>query len=677
MRLPNYYLFLLFAISITACMNDASNSSSPTQQDLLAYEDYPVYEGSDLGLSYSPSAAHFRLWAPSAGAVRLQLYEKSSGGDALQKVDMKKGDNGTWTATLDGDQKGKYYTFQTQVKGQWNQEVPDPYAVAVGVNGRRAMVLDLAETNPEDWKKDERPPLQYPTDIVLYELHVRDLSLHENSGIRQKGKFLGLTEKGTRSPEGLKTGLDHLKELGVTHIHLLPSFDYLSVDESKLDEPQFNWGYDPQNYNVPEGSYSTDPEDGAVRIREFKQMVQTLHQNGLRVVMDVVYNHTGVTETSNFNQLVPSYYYRQDSTGGFSNASACGNETASERAMMRKFMLESVEYWVKEYHIDGFRFDLMGIHDIETMNLISERLHAIDPSIFIYGEGWTAGASPLPFEKQALKHHTLQLKSIAAFSDDLRDGLKGSVFEHQERGFVSGKVGREESIKFGVVAATEHPQLVYGRVNYSKAPWAPEPYQCINYVSCHDNHTLWDRLKISNPAADEAELIRMHTLAQTIVLTSQGVPFFHAGTEMLRTKNGDENSYKSSDTINRLDWSRKQTYRPVFEYYRQLIQLRKNHPAFRMPNKAMIQQHLQFLDIREAQLVGFQLRDHANGDSWKEILVLYNGNASAKEVTIPKGLWTVVLKQNKISEKGLETVMGDKVSIPKQSAMILMQVERR
>lgn len=678
MYFPKTNFLLLLLACCWACGEPASAPTTSAEQPNptnmnMTYDDYPVYVGQDLGLRYRPEASDFRLWAPSAEAVRLQLYETATGGTTLSSHPLEKAPQGLWKLQLPGDQLAKYYTFQVQIAGEWLAEVPDPYAVAVGTNGQRAMVVDLAQTNPPGWEKDQRPPLAHPTDIVLYELHVRDLSLHDNSGIQNQGKFLGLTERGTQNPSGQATGLDHILDLGVTHVHLLPSFDYLSVDESRLDEPQFNWGYDPQNYNIPEGSYSTDPADGRVRIREFKQMVQTLHENGLRVILDVVYNHTGITEGSNFNQLVPGYYYRQDTSGGFSNASACGNETASDRDMMRKFMLESVEYWVREYHIDGFRFDLMGIHDIETMNRISERLAAIDSTIFVYGEGWTAGASPLPAERQALKRNTRHLQSVAAFSDDLRDGLKGSVFEHRERGFVSGQEGRDESIKFGIVAATEHPQIDYPAVNYSDAYWAPQPSQCINYVSCHDNHTLLDRLMISNPEADEAELIRMHTLAQTIVLTSQGVPFLHAGTELLRTKEGEENSYKSPDTINRLDWSRRDRYAGVFDYYRQLIQLRKNHPAFRMRSTPMIQQHLEFLDLAEPQLVGYTIRDHANGDDWSDILVLFNGRAEARKVPIPTGPWTVVLQENAVNEAGLARVTAAELELPRQSAMILMK----
>ena len=401
------------------------------------YDSYPVYKGNDLGLTYSPKQSIFRIWSPTAEKAQIVFYKNGDGGEPTVLQECKDL-NGTWIAKVPGDMKGKFYAFKVMINGKWLNEVPDPYAKAVGVNGKRAMVVDLKETNPAGWEKDKSPFFKNKTDAILYELHVRDASIAENSGIKNKGKFLGLTETGTKNAEGLSTGLDHIKELGVTHVHLLPSFDFNSVDESKPDKPQYNWGYDPLNYNVPEGSYSTNPYDGVTRIKEFKQMVQAFHQNGLRVVMDVVYNHTGLTEDSNFNQLVPGYYYRQTKDGKFSNATACGNETASERPMMRKFMLESVLYWVKEYHIDGFRFDLMGVHDIETMNLISKELHKIKPDILLYGEGWTAGSSPLPDSLRALKKYAYKLDRIAVFSDDIRDGIKGSVFEHEDKGFASG-----------------------------------------------------------------------------------------------------------------------------------------------------------------------------------------------------------------------------------------------
>jgi len=663
--MKNLFILLTILILAYSCEN--------TETKPLSYDDYPVYEGDDLGLTYSPESSTFKLWSPPAEAVRLQFYTESLGGETTRTDSLVKAENGIWEIKINEDLAGQYYTFQVKIDGEWLAEVPDPYAVAVGANGKRAMVVDLEETDPDGWANDRRPAQRNFNEIIVYELHVRDLSMHENSGIQQKGKFLGVVEKGTTGPNGVPTGLDHILDLGVTHIHFLPSFDYLSVDETKLDEPQFNWGYDPQNYNVPEGSYSTDPYDGRVRIREFKQMVKTLHDNGIRVVMDVVYNHTGITEGSNFNQLVPGYYYRQNEDGTFSDASACGNEVASERPMVRKFMIESVKHWVNEYHVDGFRFDLMGIHDIETMNQISEELHAIDPTIFIYGEGWTAGSSPLPEEQQALKKNTTELNQIAAFSDDIRDGLKGSVFEHEEKGFVSGAPDRDEDIKFGIVASVKHPQVQYDSVSYSEAPWAPEPFQTMTYVSCHDNHTLYDRLKISNPEATEDDIIKMHKLAGGIVLTSQGVAFLHAGVELLRTKFGEENSYNKLDSINRLDWARKTEYTDVYEWYKNMIALRKNHPAFRMTSAGQIREHLQFMDLEEPNLIGYTISGNANGDSWENIVVLLNGNAEAQEVSISQGNWKVAVDGKRVDEAGVFSFQGDAVTVPERSMLVLFQ----
>ena len=658
-----------FCIAVCFFMN-VSCESTP---EYATYGDYPVYEGNDLGFTIGSDYVQFKIWSPVANAVKLHLYEQGHGANLIGSYDMKRSEQGTWTFKLKGDHKNQYYTYQVQQQGQWLQEKPDPYAKAVGVNGLRGMIVDMDATDPEGWAQDQRPALKDYADILIYELHVRDLSIHESSGIQHKGKFLGLTETGTRNKAGQSTGLDHIKDLGVTHVHLLPAFDHRSIDETRLDEPQFNWGYDPLNYNVPEGSFATNPYDGNVRIREFKQMVKVLHDNGLRVVLDVVYNHTGQTQDSNFNQLVPDYYYRQNDDGSFSDASACGNETASERAMMRKFMIESVQHWIEEYHIDGFRFDLMGIHDIETMNAISQAARAIDPSIFIYGEGWTAGSSPLPSEDQAVKAHTHRMEHIAAFSDDLRDGLKGSVFNHEDRGFVSHKKGMKESIKFGIVASTRHPQVNFEAVNYSNEPWAAQPQQTISYVSCHDNHTLFDKLQLSNPEASEADRIRMHKLAQTIVLTSQGVPFIHAGTEMLRTKNGVENSFESPDEINQIDWNRKSQYSEIFTYYKSLIALRKAHPAFRMTSTEMIGEHLEFVDTPDDNTLMYRLKGNANGDEWKEILVILNGNPLKKTVSLPDKDWKIAADGEEINLEGKGAVSSSVLTVPGISAMILFK----
>lgn len=629
------------------------------------YDTYPVYRGNDLGLVYSTSQSVFRIWSPPAKKAELLFYKEGSGGEPATVHEMKKDKDGTWLLALPGDHKEKFYVFRVMINGKWLNEVPDPYAKAVGVNGKRAMVVDLNKTNPLEWENDKSPafsPLSArrrvgpalrnfsegggeATDAIVYELHVRDASIHPSSGIKNKGKFLGLTETGTKNADGLSTGLDHIKELGVTHVHLLPVYDFFTVDESKPGKPQYNWGYDPLNYNVPEGSYSTNPFDGVTRIKEFKQLVQAFHQNGLRVVIDVVYNHTMLTEDSYFNQLVPGYYYRQTKDGKFSNATACGNETASERFMMRKFMLESVLYWVKEYHVDGFRFDLMGVHDIETMNLISKELHKIKPDILLYGEGWTAGASPYPDSLRALKKFAYKLDRIAVFSDDIRDGIKGSVFEHEDRGFASGKPGMEESIKFGIVAACKHPQVNYKKVNYSKAPYAAQPWNTVSYCECHDNHVLWDKLTISVEDTSVAKRKEMYKLALSIVLTSQGISFLHAGTEFLRSKKGVENSFESPDSINAIDWSLKTKNKEIFEYVQALIKMRKEHPAFRMTDAKQVAANIKFIENSKPGVVSCIINGQSVNDPWKKIFVVFNGG-DKKTIMLPAGAWKTKIRNN-------------------------------
>ncbi len=613
------------------------------------FSKYPVYKGTDLGLIYSAVKSVLRIWSPTAEKAELLLYKEGDGASPLSTHSMQKSSDGTWLIELAGNKIGLFYTFRVMINKKWQNEVPDPYAKAVGINGKRAMIVDLGKTNPVNWGKDKSPVFKNPTDAIIYELHVRDASISPTSGIKNKGKFLGLTERGTKNAAGLSTGLDHLKELGITHVHLLPLYDFNSVDETKPDA-KYNWGYDPLNYNVPEGSYSTNPHDGIMRINEFKQLVKTFHENGLRVVMDVVYNHTALTETSNFNQLVPGYYYRQTKDGKFSNATACGNETASERPMFRKFMLESMKYWVQEYHVDGFRVDLMGVHDIETMNLISKELHRLKPDILIYGEGWTAGASPLPDSLRALKTNAAKLDRIAVFSDDIRDGIKGSVFEHEDKGFASGKKGMEESIKFGIVASCKHPQVDYSKVNYSKAPYAAQPYQTISYCECHDNHVLWDKLGISAKKATEAERINMQELALSVVLTSQGISFLHAGAEFLRSKNGVENSYESPDNINAIDWDLKTKNKYVFEYIKAMIKMRKDHSGFRMKSSGQIVAGIRFAEGFPAGVIAYTIDGKVAGDKWKKILVILNGSGEDKSVVAQPGNYQVFTAGNMISD---------------------------
>ncbi|MFM7672754.1 MAG: type I pullulanase [Bacteroidota bacterium] len=608
---------------------------------------YPIYTGSDLGLQYSKNKSVLKCWAPTANAAEWILYETGEGGFRVGIIPMVKGEQGIWVGQLEGDQNGKYYTLRVRIGDTWSKEVVDPYVRATGVNGKRGQIIDLRETDPSGWRSDRSPAFLQKTDAIVYELHVRDASIHPSSGIRNKGKFLGLTETGTRNPQGRSTGLDHLVELGITHVHLLPVFDFNSVDERQPDK-KYNWGYDPLNYNVPEGSYATDPYDGVIRIREFKQLIQSLHKKGIRVIMDVVYNHTALTDNSNFNQLVPGYYYRQDEKGGFSNASACGNETASERPMFRKFMMESMKYWVEEYHVDGFRIDLMGIHDIETMNLISAELHRIKPDILLYGEGWTAGKSPLPDSDRALKANAYRLDWIAVFSDDIRDAIKGSVFDHQDKGFISGKKGAEASIQFGVVASLPHKQIDLSKVNYSKQPYASQPYHTITYAECHDNHVLRDKLAIAAISESDSVRAEMHRLALGILFTSQGIVFMHAGTEFRRTKRGVENSFESPDSINAIDWSQKSDQFDFYQYVRSLIQLRKQHPAFRFADKEALINSIQFDDPAASGVVSFQIDATTAKDRWKKIWVRYNGIDRTEEWNVGSGWKTAYLNNRPV-----------------------------
>ena len=634
-------------------------------------------------VGYSPEMTVFSLFAPNdAKRVTVRLYRDGLGGKAYKTVKMTRTAHEQWTATVKGDLMGHFYTFDIG-KG----ECPGVFAKAVGVNGKRGAIINMSETNPAGWENDRRPVMKSPADLVVYEMHHRDFSIAREDA-KNPGKFLALTEP---------WAIDHLKSLGVNAIHILPSYDYGSVDETRIDpdlyyehayeslpkgviparpdfSPQYNWGYDPVNYNVPEGGYSTDPYQPEVRIREFKQMVQALHRAGIRVILDVVYNHTYDIEHSNFQRTYPDYYYRVGSNG-----SGCGNETASEKPMMRRFMIESVKYWINEYHIDGFRFDLMGCHDIETMNQIRQAVDEIDPSIFIYGEGWSAGACALPNKQLGMKANIPLMPRIAAFSDEIRDALRGPFDDDTKTGWLGGKP-EKESLKFGIAGAIFHPQVDMTKVNYSKEPWAFEPTQMMSYVSCHDDMCLVDRLKASIPSLQSSngqlsnrqmsELIRLDLLAQTAVFTSQGVPFMLSGEELLRTKQGVHNSFESPDSINHLDWSNKQKYPQVFDYYKNLIALRQHHPAFRLGNADLVRKHLEFLKTPE-EIVAFRLKNYAGRDDWRNIIVILNAGKADTEVTIPKGSYTVVCSKGVINENGLSTLDGNKAVVNAQSALIL------
>ena len=629
---------------------------------------------------YTPEKTTFALFAPAdAKSVKLRIYKDGVDGKPIKTVKMKY-HHERWRAEVKGDLKGRYYTFD-----MGRGECPGVFAKAVGVNGRRGAIITMDETNPEGWDSDRRPVMKSPVDLVIYEMHHRDFSIARTDA-RFPGKFMALTEP---------WAIDHLKTLGVKAVHILPSYDYGSVDETRLNVPQYNWGYDPVNYNVPEGSYSTNPYRPETRIKEFKQMVQALHNAGIRVILDVVYNHTYDIEHSNFQRTYPDYYYRKvqpttdPSLKGrevvYSNGSGCGNETASEQPMMRQFMIESVKYWINEYHIDGFRFDLMGCHDIETMNAIRQAVDEIDPSIFLYGEGWSAGACALPNDQLGMKANIPQMPRIAAFSDEIRDALRGPFSDDTKPGWLGLAASRTtkatekeetslsslvESLKFGIVGAISHPQVDMTKVNYSEKPWAVEPTQMISYVSCHDDMCLVDRLRASIPNIKTDELIRLDLLAQTAVFTSQGVPFMLSGEELLRDKKGVHNSFESPDSINLLNWDNKQRYPQVFEYYKNLIALRQHHPAFRLGNADLVRKHLEFLETPK-QVVAFRLKNYAGRDDWRNIIVVLNASKRQQTVRIPKGTYTEVCCDGVINEEGLGTIQGTQATVSPQSALIL------
>ena len=620
-------------------------------------------------LDYTPSQSTFTLNAPTkARAVKVRIYDSAQAPQPVKTLNLRRAGEDRWSANLSGDWAGHYYTFDV---GQG--ECPGTFAKAVGINGKRAAIIDLAQTDPQGWSQDQRPPLRSPSDLVVYEMHHRDFSIHPSRGSRYPGKYLALTE-----PHNIW----YLKTLGINAVQILPSYDYYTVDESHPERPQYNWGYDPLNYNVPEGSYSTDATRPDVRIREFKQMVRALHSAGIRVILDVVYNHCMDIAGSNFQRTYPDYYFRKSApgqgasgeigtTGGdWANASGCGNETASERQLMRQFMIESVRYWVTEYHIDGFRFDLMGIHDIETMNQIRAELDKIDPSITIYGEGWAAGAPAIDPRQCAMKSNISSMPHIGAFADEMRDALRGPFSDDREPAYLAARPGHEESIKFGLVGGISHPEVDMTKVNYSKTPWASQPTQHVSYVSCHDDMSLVDRLRASISGISDDQVVRLSQLAQTFVLTSQGIPFIWAGEEAFRDKQGVHNSYNQPDSINQIDWNRLRIHPELFLYYKGLIDIRRSHRAFRMSDADLVRRHLHFLPAPDC-VIAFTLDGQAVGDSWSQILCIMNSNPQPRKLTIPQGNYTIVCRQGLVNKDGLGQMQGGEIEIAPQSALII------
>lgn len=601
------------------------------------------YDGNDLGAVYTKKYTAFRLWAPTADAVTLCLYREGDGDCLSDTLPMKRDVQGTWTIRVDGDLRHVYYTYRLERSGK-TVESQDPYSVAVGVNGQRSMVLDLKETDPENFKEDHGPVFSNRTDLVICEISVLDSTADGSSGVKYPGKYLGLAEKGTKNKEGEATGLDYLKSLGITHVQIMPMYDFASIDEAAPKKREYNWGYDPLNYNVPEGSFSTDPFHGEVRIREMKEMIAAFHREGIGVIMDVVYNHTYDLDSC-LQKCEPDYYYRMNGTR-YSNASACGNEIASEQPMMRKYIVESVCYWAREYHVDGFRFDLMGVLDIDTMNEISRRLKEINPYIILYGEGWTGGTSTMPEFRRAMKRNARMLDGIGMFSDDIRDMVRGHVFYNKDCGYVSGKEKMKVAVRYCATGGVWHPQVDYAAYTYAAGgTWTDTPEKVINYVSCHDNLTLWDKLQISRPDCDAGERLAMNRLATAMVFTAQGVPFFLSGEEFARTKpagkNGEvsENSYNLPYETNvlRYDWNDEQ--KELQQYYRGLIAFRKAHKGLRMTDAEEIRQNILFMEMTSEQTIAFTIRQPE-----ETLLVAYNASGRKETLLLPDDrTWTLYI----------------------------------
>jgi pullulanase len=664
------------------------SSKKVTMRNILNDDSF-YYNGDDLGYTYDPERTIFKLWAPTAEKVSVAVYENQGNYEGAfvtdntggQETVMTRAANGVWSVAINEDLVGKYYMYKIEFADGTSNYAVDPYARSTSPNGQRTAIINLDSTNPANFKPEEKPALVSPTDTILYELHVRDFSINEESGMKNKGKYKAFTETGTTGLNGVKTGIDSLTELGVTHVHLLPVYDFGSVNELTVNDPnstdpKFNWGYDPIHFNVPEGSYSSDPADPTARVTEFKEMVQSMHDQGLRVVMDVVYNHTYIPEStqlsggSPFDKIIPGYFYRTDDAGKITNGSGTGNEVASERPMVRKYIKDSVKYWATEYGVDGFRFDLMGLIDKQTMTELTKELkEEVDPSILVYGEPWTGGSTSLDAAFQNFKG-TQKDQGYSVFNDNIRGAIKGGS-DDASTGFATGASGKEADLVKGVKGSIED--------------FTNRPSESINYVTAHDNLNLWDKImKVTgkditiDPHASiteanplDNEFVKRSLLANSIVLTSQGIPFIHAGEEMLRSKFGNHNSYKSPDSINQIRWELKDQFQPVFDYYQGLIQLRKAHPAFKMNTKAAVEQNLQVFKSDD-NIVAFELKDFANKDTWKNIVVIYNGNNAPKDVTLPASKeWRVVVDENTAGTKTLRTINGDKATVAPLSMMVL------
>jgi len=657
---------LLFIV----CFVFLATSCTPLlKKTYKSFDEYPIPSGDLTEMEYSSNKTTFSFWSPGADEVRLMLFRTGDTGHAYRTVHMQQGMNGIWTVDVEGNLLNQFYTFNVKIKDKWQGDTPGLNAHAVGVNGKRAAIIDMNTTNPKGWDKDVRPHLSSLSDAVIYNLHYRDFTEDTTSGIRARGKYLALTEQGTHNIFDMSTGLGHLKELGVTHVQLMPSYDFADIDESDLRRPHYCYGSEPLNYNVPEGSYATKANIPSARIKEFKQMVMALHKAGIRVVMEMSYNHVYDVKSSNFERSVPGYFFRKKGDK-FTDGSGYGNETATERPMMRKFIIESIRYWINEYHIDGFYFDMMGLTDWQTMRAVRAAADEIDPTILIYGDGTSPQKAAISLDSLAVTANMYKMPGVGAYSHELRNALLGPLNEPHKPGFLGGFPGNEETMRFAIGGAINNPQIKFYRVHENKRAWALQPTQLMSFLSTHSGYCFVDRLRSNLENVTPEQQIRLSEIAFTAILTSQGIPVIYCGDELLRSKHMVRNSMASSDTINAINWQLKTPDNEVFEYVKNLIQLRRAHPAFRLGNADMIRKNIEYLPT-DPNVVAIYIKNHAGGDSWGDIVVAFNSCLKYSKITVPEGSYTVICNNGKIYEGGLGRMRGPEVGVPPQTALIM------
>lgn len=657
----------LFLLAVMALI--CSNCTTLIKRTYKSFEDYPVPTGDLTEMEYTPTKSTFSFWSPNADEVRLMLFRNGESGHAYRTVHLQPGSDGMWSAVVEENLLNQYYTFNVKIKEKWHGDTPGLNAHAVSANGKRAAIIDVDAASPKGWERDARPAFYSPSRAIIYNLHLKDFSQDTTSNIRFRGRYLSLTQTGTHTVDGLSTGIDHLKELGVTHVQLMPVFDFADVNESDVRQSHYAYGSQPFNYNVPEGSYSTRPHVPASRIKEFKQMIMALHKAGIRVVMEVAYSHVADAASSNFEKAAPGYFFRMNGKK-MADGSGFGNETATERPMMRKFIVESIRYWMNEYHIDGFYFDMMGLMDLQTMRAVRDAATEVDSNILIYGDGTSPNKPMLSTDSLAVASNIFRAIGVGAYAHEFKNALFGPQKELHKIGFLGGVPGSEETLRFDMGGAIPNAQIKFYRVHEHKRAWAMEPTQCFNYLTSHDDYCLVDRLRASLSNVTPIQQMRLSEVAHTALLLSQGTPIIYCGDEMLRDKRMVRHSMNSSDTINAINWRLKGFNNELVEYIKGLIRLRRAHPAFRLGNADAVRKSMHFLPT-DPNVIAFSLNNHAGGDMWGTIIVAFNTTLKYAKIVVPEGVYTVVANNGKVYEGGLGRMAGPEVGVPGQTALVM------